>query len=63
MWTIHDYPAHGMVFGFVHQGYKACATYGLDITFQHSIELGKVVYEGSHWQIITHIEEIGIWFT
>jgi hypothetical protein len=47
MWTIHDYLAYGLMSRSVHQGYKACATCGLDITFQHSIELGKVVYEGS----------------
>jgi hypothetical protein len=31
--TIHDYLAYGLVSGFVRQGYKACATCGLDITF------------------------------
>jgi hypothetical protein len=29
MRTIHDYLAYGLVFGFVHQGYKACASCGL----------------------------------
>ncbi len=48
MWTIHDYPTYDLVSGSVHQGYKACVTCGPYITFRHSIELGKVVYEGFH---------------
>jgi hypothetical protein len=47
MWTIHDYLTYGLVSRSVHQGYKACATCGLDINSRHFIELGKVVYEGS----------------
>jgi hypothetical protein len=31
MWTIHDYLAYGFVSRCVHQGYKACASCGLDI--------------------------------
>ncbi len=48
MWTIHDFPTYGLVANCVHQGYKVCLIRGLDLTSCHSLELGKVVYEGSH---------------
>jgi hypothetical protein len=48
MWTIHDYPIYGLVASCVHQGYKACAICGPNLTSCHSQELNKVVYEGSH---------------
>jgi hypothetical protein len=52
MWTIHDFLAYGLVVGCVHQGYKACPICGLDLTTCHSMEVGKVVYEGSHWWLV-----------
>ncbi len=55
MWTIHDYPMYGLMFKCVHQGYKTCVSCGLDVTSCHSLELGKVVYEGfRHWLPINH---------
>jgi len=33
------------VSGSVHQGYKAFATCGPNLTFHHSLELGKVMHE------------------
>ncbi len=48
MWTIHDFLAYGLVVGCVHQGYKTCLICGPDLTVCHFMELGKVVYEGSH---------------
>ncbi len=40
---------YGLVFRCVHQGYKTCVSCGLDVTSHHSLELGKVVYEGFRW--------------
>ncbi len=55
MWTIHDYPTYGLASRCVHQGYKARVSCGPDVTFQHSIELKKVVYEGScRWLVRDH---------
>jgi len=55
MWTIHEYPTYGLVFGCVHQGYKACVSCGPNVTFHRSLNLGKVVYEGfHHWLPINH---------
>jgi len=55
MWTIHEYPTYGLVFGCVHQGYKACVSCGPNVTFHRSLKLGKVVYEGfHHWLPINH---------
>jgi hypothetical protein len=31
MWTIHDFPACGIVYGCQHQGYKTCPPCGTDI--------------------------------
>jgi len=28
MWTIHDFPGYGVVYGCQHQGYKACPSCG-----------------------------------
>jgi len=47
MWMIHGFPTYGLVVGCVHQGYKACPICGPNLTSQHLLELGKVVYEGS----------------
>jgi hypothetical protein len=46
-WTIHDYLTYGLVAGCVHQGYKVCPICRPNLTSHHSLELGKVVYEGS----------------
>jgi len=55
MWTIHDFPTYGLGARRVHQGYKACPICGTDLIVHHSMELGKVVYEGSHqWLVRGH---------
>lgn len=55
IWSIHDFPTYGLVAGCVHQGYKACPTCGPCLTTCHSLELGKVVYEGpSQWLVRGH---------
>jgi hypothetical protein len=36
MWTIHNFPAYGIVFGFQHQGYRACPPCGIDIVSRWS---------------------------
>jgi hypothetical protein len=58
MWTIHDYPPYGLVARCVHQGYKACPICRPNFTSRHSLELGKVVYEGC--QEVTHIKRTKI---
>jgi hypothetical protein len=47
MWMIHDFLTYGLVAECVHQGYKTRPICGPNLTFQHLLELGKVVYEGS----------------
>jgi hypothetical protein len=55
MWIIHDYPKYGLVVGYVHQGYKACAICGPDLALHDSQELNKVIYEGfRHWLPSNH---------
>jgi hypothetical protein len=44
MWTIHDFPAYGIVFGYQHQGYRACTPCGIDIVNWWSKELGKPIF-------------------
>jgi hypothetical protein len=62
MWTIHHFPSYGLLARCVHQGYKACPTHGLDLTSFHSLELGKVIYEGSRCWLLRghHIEKNGV---
>ena len=55
MWTIHDYPRYGTVGGFAHQGYPGCPYYGLELGVEHSVELGKQVYNGTRrWLNLDH---------
>ncbi len=55
MWTIHDFPTYGLVAKCVHQGYKACPICGPNLIAFHSMELGKVVYEGfCRWLVGGH---------
>jgi len=55
MWTIHNFPTYELVARCVHHGYKTCPTCGLGLTVRHSLELGKVVYEGScQWLVRGH---------
>jgi len=49
MWTIHDFPGYGLVYGCQHQGYKACPPCGSRTTSRWSKELGKVVF-GGNWR-------------
>jgi len=51
MWTIHDFLGYGIVFGFQHQGYKACPPCGSRTTNGWSKDLGKVVFEGNRRQL------------
>jgi hypothetical protein len=46
MWTIHDFPAYGLVAGCVTKGYKGCSICGPDIVAQYSKHLKKMVYIG-----------------
>lgn len=55
MWTIHDYLAYGLVDGCVHQGYKAYPICRPNLTSHHSLELGKIVYEGC--REVTHLKK------
>jgi hypothetical protein len=44
MWTIHDFPAYGKVYGCQHQGYTTCPPCGTDIVSRWSKELGKPIF-------------------
>jgi hypothetical protein len=45
MWTIHDFPRYGLIYGCQYQGYKTCLPCGSRTNSQWSKELGKVVFE------------------
>jgi hypothetical protein len=41
LWTIHDFPAYGIVAGCVTKGYKSCPVYGPDTISRRSAALKK----------------------
>ncbi len=46
MWTIHDFPAYGLIAGCVTKGYKGCPICGPAIVTQYSKHMKKMVYIG-----------------
>ena len=48
MWTIHDFPAYGVVAGCVTKGYKGCPVCGPNTLSRRSRSLRKNVYDAQH---------------
>lgn len=48
MWTIHDFPAYGVVAGCVTKGYKGCPVCRLNTVSRRSLSLKKNVYDNHH---------------
>jgi hypothetical protein len=48
MWTMHDFPRYGVVYGCQHQDYKACPPCRPRTISWWSKELGKTCFERSH---------------
>jgi hypothetical protein len=46
MWTIHDFPALGLVSGCVTKGYKACPNCGPNTIARYSKPMQKMTYTG-----------------
>ena len=46
MWTIHDFPALGLVSGCVTKGYKACPNCGPNTIARYSKPMRKMIYTG-----------------
>jgi len=46
MWTIHDFPAYGLLSGCCTNGYIACPKYGLEFKGTYSRYLRKMKYLG-----------------
>ena len=47
MWTVHDFPAYGLISGQTVKGYVACPVCGGGTCSEHSRVLNKMVYLGS----------------
>ena len=56
LWTIHDFPAYGIVAGCVTKGYKGCPVCGPGTISRRSRALHKNVYEGQYrrWLPLRH---------
>lgn len=48
LWTIHDFPAYGIVSGLVTKGFVGCPVCGPATTSRHSSALKKCVYDHHH---------------
>jgi hypothetical protein len=48
MWTLHDFPAYGLISGLTTKGFKACPVCGPNTISQRSKILRKNVYCGCH---------------
>lgn len=47
MWTVHDFPAYGLVSGQTVKGYVACPVCGAETCSEYSRVLTKMIYMGS----------------
>jgi hypothetical protein len=47
MWTIHNFPTHGIVSSCQHQGYRTCPPCGTNVVNRWSKELKKLIFQGS----------------
>lgn len=56
LWTIHDFPAYGLVSGCVTKGFKGCPVCGPNTTSRRSMALKKCVYDDQHrkWLPMDH---------
>ena len=48
MWSIHDFPAYGLLAGKITKGYRGCPTCGPNVATRRSKSLGKNVYLSHH---------------
>ena len=48
LWTIHDFPAYGVVAGCVTKGYRGCPVCGKNTVSRRSLSLRKNVYDAQH---------------
>lgn len=48
LWTIHDFPAYGIVAGCLTKGFKACPICGPNTKARYSSALHKCVYDNQH---------------
>ena len=48
LWTMHDFPAYGIVAGCVTKGYKGCPICGSNTISRRSLSLRKNVYDDQH---------------
>ena len=54
MWSIHDFPAYGLLAGQVTKGYKGCPPCGPHVSTRRSKYLEKNVYLGHHRYLAMH---------
>jgi hypothetical protein len=54
MWSIHDFPAYGLLAGQVTKGYKGCPPCGPHVSTRRSKALGKNVYFGHRRYLAIH---------
>ena len=52
LWTIHDFPAYGVVAGCVTKGYKGCPICGPNTVSRRSLSLHKNVYDAQYRQFL-----------
>ena len=52
MWTLHDFPAYGLISGLTTKGFKACPVCGPHTKSQRSTILRKNVYCNCHWRYL-----------
>ena len=54
MWSIHDFPAYGLLAGQVTKGYRGCPPCGPHVSTRRSKSLGKNVYLGHRRYLAMH---------
>ena len=54
MWSIHDFPAYGLLAGQVTKGYRGCPLCGPHVSTRRSKSLGKNVYLGHRRYLAMH---------
>ena len=54
MWSIHDFPAYGLLVGQVTKGYMGCPPYGPHVATRNSKSLEKNVYLGHRPYLTMH---------
>ena len=48
LWTMHDFPAYGIIAGCVTKGYRGCPICGQNTISRRSLALHKNVYDNQH---------------